>query len=391
MRSFKMKRKLIPLVILTILVFTTLASLPVLATHHEKPIVVANLKGALEPDIQLEALMNLTWIEWRVVLEDITAEDLNGASLLIMSLSELSQVYSGEELSIISSWFSTGGKTIYVSGDSDYGQDYMRQAQANAVLEEIGSKLRIDHIGAEDASSNGGAPYRVLGVSTNAAPQIEFLVRGVTHGLFHAPGVVVGYEDGNYVDLSTENIDDVYVVMTTSETGILVDNSEPAPNVMVAGSEGEFPLMVIELDYAKGNTIIAAGESPYDQYMGLYKPEIIRSDRYGPNANPQQGQYLVENILKYATTFGPTMLDQAVDIMDKEARIVGIGDEIAALNGVVSTLESDISTLGSEKVGLEADIEAAQMTASTMQLAAVAALVIGVVVGYFVVPMIKKQ
>ena len=40
---------------------------------------------------------------------------------------------------------------------------------------------------------------------------------------------------------------------------------------------------------------------------------------------------------------------------------------------------------------LQADLNAAQSSVSTMQIVAVAALVVGVVAGYFVGPMVKKQ
>lgn len=399
-----MKRKIIPLVVLTILALSTLAALPVSAAP-DNPIVVAHLKGALEPDLQLQAMMNLSWVDWRVVLDEITASDLDGASVLMMSLSDSSVVYSAAELSAINAWMNQGGKTIYVSADSDYGTDHLRIYQANAVLEAIGAKIRIDDCSAEDATSNGGAPYRVLGVSDNVAPEMAFLVAGVERGLFHGPGIVVGYDGGSYVNLMEGSIDDVYVIMTTSETGVVVDNSEPTPNVMTAGSEGEFPLLVAQVDYAKGNTIFAAGEAPFDQYMGLYAPEMIRADRYGADANPQQGQYLVENILKYGTAFGATILDQASSIMDLEDEVTGLEDDVASLTSEVTDLQDDVSasvstiddlesqvtSLESNIASLESDLTAAQSSASTMQLAAVAALVIGVVVGYFVGPMLKKQ
>ena len=396
----KMKRKLISLVVLSLLTFATLSIFP--AAAADKPVVVVHLKGALEADYQLRALMNTSWVEWKVVYEDLAASDLSGASMLFMVLGDSSQVYSAGELSAVDSWF-TGGKTIYVAADSDYGTDHLRQFQANAVLEKIGSKIRIDDASTEDATSNGGAPYRVLGISDNVAPEFEFLVAGVERGLFHGPAVVVGYDGGNYVDLSEDSVDDVYVIMTTSETGIIVDNSEPTPNVLVAGTEGEFPVMVLEKK--DGNTIIATGDAPFGQYMGLYGPEMLRADRYGDETNPQQGKYLVENILRYATSFGDVIraqeadiADNEADIADNEADIAGLevdvdvlDDEVSALESEVSSLESDVSTLESEKAGLEADVTAAQSSASTMQLAAVAALVIGVVVGFFVGPMIKKD
>jgi hypothetical protein len=389
----KMKRKLISLVVLSLLAFASLSVFP--AAAADKPVVVVHLKGALEADYQLRALMNTSWVEWKVVYEDLAASDLSGASMLIMVLGDSSQVYSAGELSAVDSWF-TGGKTIYVAADSDYGTDHLRQFQANAVLEKIDSKIRIDDCSTEDATSNGGAPYRVLGVSDNVASEFEYLVEGVDRALFHGPAIVVGYDGGNYVDLSEDSVDDVFVIMTTSDTGIVVDNNEPTPNVMVAGTEGEFPVMVLEKK--DGNTIIVTGDAPFGQYMGLYGPEKLRADRYGADANPQQGMYLVENILRYATSFGDVIRAQEVDIADNEADIAGLeadveelDDEVNALENEISSLESDVSALESDKAGLEADVTAAQSSASTMQLAAVAALVIGVVVGFFVGPMIKKD
>lgn len=394
----KMSKKLLP-VILTFLALSALTVIPASAAYYDKPVVVAHLKGALEPDIQLNAIVgNLTSVEWRVVLGELTAADLSGAKMLVMSLSDSSQIYTEAELNAIKAWFDMGGKTIYVSADSDYGTDHMRLTACNTVLVKLNAKLRVDDCSAEDAVSNGGAPYRVLGTSVNADPEVEYLVRGVERGLFHGPGIVVGYEGGQMVDLTKDDVENVYIVMTTTETGIIVDNSEPTPGVMEAGVEGEFPLMAVEIDYAKKNMIIAAGEAPFDQYVGLYKPELIRMDRYGPEANTQQGATLFENIVAFATNFGEDILSLKSNVMGLETDVAGLEagvadleTDVAMLTTEVNTLEGQVSTLTTEKAQLGTDLAAAQSSASTMQLAAVAALVIGVVIGYFVGPMLKKS
>ena len=393
-----MKRKTISIIVLITLAISTLAVIPALGAHHEKAIVVAQLKGALEPDTQLQAMMNLTWIDWRVVLDEITPANLSGAKMLILVIADSAQQYSQAELNAISSWFDEGGKTIFVSGDSDFGTDHLRQAQYNAVYEAVGSKLRIDDCQIEDAVSNGGASYRVLGVSANVDSEVEYLVSGVERALFHSPGPIVGYVNGEWVDLKTKPIENVYILMTSSDTGSIADQSEPSPTVMTVGSEGNFPLLVMEVDYENKNTVFASGESPYDQYMGMYAPETIRADRYGPDANPQQGKTLFENILMYSTTFGETIIDQTISTMDKETEIASLEsdvsdleDDVAALSSDKTDLEAEVTSLQSDVTSLEADVEAAQSSASTMQLAAIAALVIGVVVGYFVGPMIKKS
>lgn len=405
-----MSKKLLPIILLTVLAISAWIILPAAAA---KPTVVVHLKGGLEPDTQLTAIMtDLTYVTWDLVYDAITSADLVDAKMLIMVKVDSSAEYTADELSAIDSWFSTGGKSIWVAADSDYGTDHLRQATANAVLEAIGSSMRFDDASTEDATSNGGAPYRVLGISDNADPEIAFLVTGLERGLFHGPAVVVGYKGGSMVDLMTTSVDGVYVVMTTSETGIIVDNSEPAPEVLVAGDEGEFPLMAVEIDYDKGSMIIATGDAPFGQYVGLYKPEIIRDDRYGVEANPQQGGVLFDNIIKYVTTFGDDyMMTKAaeMDLMDDvtsldgdvtglEADVArlantvdGLGDDIADLVEERSSLTGEVSSLTSDVAGLEADLSAAESSASTMQLVAIAALVIGAVVGFFVGPIIKKQ
>jgi len=359
--------------ILSILLLTTLAlSLCSVAapTFAANPKVVVHFKGGLAPDTQLTMIMNnMSWVTWSVVLEDIAASDLTGADMLIMVQEDASMDYSDDELAAVKSWFDTGEKAIWIAADSDYGTDSLRQATANSALEYIGSSLRMEASSVEDPVSNAGAPYRVLAVSDNVDPEFAHLVSGVDRGLFHGPGVVIGYTGGAYVALETEAPDGVYVIMTTTEVGLLVDNSEPAPEVHEAGDEGSFPVMALEVDYDTGNIVIATGEAPFGQYMGLYKPDALRADRYGADANPQQGGRLFENIVDYVTQYRGMLIDSVNDIEAKEG-------EVTALEGEVA--------------GLEADLAAAQSSASSWQMYAIAALLIGAVVGFFVGPMLKK-
>ncbi len=359
--------------ILSILLLTTLAlSLCSVATPSfaANPKVVVHLKGALNPDTQLTYVTsNMSWVSWSIVYDDIAASDLTGADMLIMIQADSSLEYTDDELAAIKSWFEKGGKAVWVAADSDYGNDALRQASANSALEYLGSSLRFEASSTEDPVSNGGAPYRVLGVSDNVAPEFAHLVSGVERGLFHGPGIIIGYVDGSYVALETDAPDGVYVIMTTSDVGVVVDNSEPVPEVHEAGDEGSFPVMAVEVDYDSGNIVIATGDAPFGQYMGLYKPDMLRADRYGADANPQQGGRLFENIVDYVTQYGGMLIDSA--------------NEISGLESEVSGLEGDVA-------GLEADLAAAQSSASSWQMYAIAALLIGAVVGFFVGPMLKK-
>ena len=412
-----MKKKILSILLLTALALS-LCSVAA-PTWAANPRVVVHFKGALAPDTQLTMIMNnMSWVTWSVVLEDIEASDLTGADMLIMVREDASMVYSDDELAAVKSWFDKGEKTIWIAADSDYGNDALRQPTGNSALEYLGSSLRFEASSVEDPVSNGGAPYRVLAVSDNVDPEFAHLVSGVERGLFHGPGIVIGYVDGAYVALETDAPDGVYVIMTTSEVGVVVDNSEPAPEVHEAGDEGSFPVMALEVDYDSGNILIATGEAPFGQYMGLYHPEVLRADRYGEDANPQQGGRLFENIIDYVTQYAGLLIDSVNVIEAKEGEISGLEDDVSGLEGDVSTLEGQVSTLegevsdlegdvsglegdlsglnaqitslGEDVMDLEAELAAAQSSASSWQMYAIAALVIGAIVGYFVGPMLKK-
>lgn len=377
----KMKGKTLALYVIVSLALSIFAVAPVSA--ETKPIVVAHHIGAASPHPQLAALANLTGVEWRIILGELTPANLSGAKMLIMSKSDPAAEYTTAELDAIASWYNQSGKTIWVAGYGDHTMDQPQQYTANEVLEKIGSKLRIEDCSVEDYISNADIGYRVLGVSDYVDPPFEFIVTGVERALFHAPSLVIGYVDDQYVDLTVEDIDDVYIIMTTSYGGVVVDYNPPPPHIMTEGDEGVFPLMVFEVDWAKRNLIIATGESPFGHGEGMYKPELLNPERYGPDGYRQQGAVLVENILKYATVFGDEMISLQTNIWDKEETITSLTVEKA-------TLQSQVNTLTTEKNQLQANLTAAQSTASTMQLVAVAALIIGVVIGYFVSPMVKK-
>jgi outer membrane murein-binding lipoprotein Lpp len=393
-----MKNKFIGLLLLSTL-FMSMTSIALVGAQTSGKVVI-HLKGALEADDNLNAAMvDYAYVEWSVVTEDITSSDLAGADMLVMIQADPAAEYTTSEISVITSWFDEGNKLLWVASDSDYpdGQE-LRIPDANAVLEAVGSKLRGENAETQDPLVNFDAAYRVKGVSTYCSEDYEFLVAGVTYAQFHGCGIIIGYLNGNYYALEETDIDGVHVIMTSSDSGVVSDESAPAPEAHSPGQEGAFAMMVLE--EIGSNYVIATSDAPFSHYSAMYKPEIQNYARYGLETNPNQGAALFGNILDMAVRngMGATISTLEVDVDDLEAEVSGLEDDVAGLTADVSDLEADVSTLESEKTALEADVtsleadvSAAQSSASTMQLAAIAALVIGVVVGYFVGPMIKKQ
>jgi outer membrane murein-binding lipoprotein Lpp len=406
-----MKKRLVQIILLISLALSV--STIGFAHAGEKPVVIAQIKGALEADVTLEAIMNnISYIDWVVLTGDVSADDLEDATMLISVLSESAQAYSEAEVTAIQDWLDEGGKTIWLCGDSDYGTDYLRIVTQNALLEDIGSVLRAEHCAVEDPVSNGGAPYRVLSVTDNIAEEFEFLAVGVDRALTHSPGVLTAYSGGRYWKLAEEQPDGVYVLLTTSEAGQLYDHNPPEPESVEAGDEGSFVTLALEVDWALGNMVFLESEAPFGSYMPMYYPEMIRDDRYGAAANPQQGGQLFKNIVSLATVYaGPlfSLNDEVVSLTDTvdeltatvggldgevsalEAQIDGLEDDKSAVEGSVSALEADVAGLESSVSSLEDDVAAARNSASSMQMYAIAALVVGLVVGVFVGPMVRKS
>lgn len=393
-----MKNKFIGLLLLSTL-FMSMTSVALVSAESGK--VVVHLKGALEADDNLKAAMvDYSYVEWSVVTGDITSSDLAGVDMLVMIQADPATEYTTAEISAVTSWFDEGNKLLWVASDSDYpdGQE-LRPPDANAVLEAVGSSLRGEHGETQDPLVNFDAAYRVKGVSTYCSEDYKFLVAGVTYAQFHGCGIIIGYLNGNYYALEDTDIDGVHVIMTSSDSGVISDESAPAPEIHSPGEEGAFAMMVLE-EMGNNNYVIATSDAPFSHYSPMYKPEIQKESRYGLEYNPNQGAALFGNILDFAVRngMGATISTLEGDVDALESEVAGLEDDVSGLEADVSDLESDVSTLESEKTALEsdvssleADVAAAQSSASTMQLAAIAALVIGVVVGYFVGPMIKKQ
>lgn len=413
-----MKKKLVPLLLLMSLTLSmgTIA----FAQAEDKPVVIAQIKGALEADTTLQAIMNnISYVDWLVVTGDVTASDLEDAVMLISVLSDKTQTYSEAEVTAINDWLDEGGKTIWLCGDSDYGTDYLRIDTVNALLEDIGSALRVEHCAAEDPVSNGGASYRVLSVTDDIADEFSFLAVGVDRALTHSPGVLTAYSGGRYWALEEEQPDGVYVLLTLTDMGVIYDHNPPEPESVEVGDEGRFVTMALEVDWALGNMVFVESEAPFASYMPMYYPEIIRDDRYGAAANPQQGGQFFKNIISLATVYSGPMFslnDEVVsltgsvdeltatvsglnsDVSALEAQIGSLESDnsalestIVALESTISGLETDVASLESSVSGLEADLEAARSSASTMQMYAIGALLIGLVVGVFVGPMVRKS
>jgi len=362
-----MNRKALTLILLSTLAFGLISTIPAMAAADYK--IVVYVKGGLVPGQFLEAAMeDISYVEWSVLLANMTAADIADADMLILIQSEMEINFTSDEKDMIDAWFDEGGKTLWVVGDSDYSDQYKRIATANDVLETVDSKLRLESCETEDPSSNADAPYRAYGDSSMCSDDVKYLVNGVNKALFHGPGIIIGYVGGEYYDLIDTAIDGVYIIMTSSENGTAVDIEPPAPEVHL-GYQGYLPLMVLE-QYSNGNMLYVTADSPFAHYTPMYKPELDNYDRYAVR-NPQQGATLFANIVDNGIR-----AKTEADIMEMTTDI--------------NSLETDKTSLTAQKTQLESDLEAANGQVGTWQMYAGLAAIIGIIIGVFVGPMIKK-
>ncbi|MFQ6081144.1 MAG: hypothetical protein ACE5OW_05720 [Candidatus Bathyarchaeia archaeon] len=414
-----MKKNMLPLLLIASLLFA-LSAAPIIVNASPKPTIVAHLKGALEPDDQLKAIMkNMTDIEWVVVLGDLSPTDLAGADMLITVKADATLDYTDAELSAIKEWFDTGGKAIWVAADSDYGDDRLRQPTANKVLESVGSVLRIEQASIEDPVSSAGKPYRVLALSEKCDVGFStFVVGGVTRALFHGPGPVIAYVDGEYVKLEEERPENVYRIMWSSSASMIVNNNPPDPEVHEVGEEGTFILMAMEIDFDKKNVVIATGDAPFDQYAGLYMPEIRRYERYAVEY-PQEGGRLFENIIRWFVYYAGMMIDFHLGWEALEAQVTTLEGEVTTLEGEVTTLEDQVKTLEGQVTSLKGEkttlegrvttlegekttledqvktledqITSLQASITTWQYTTAAAFVVGLIIGVAVMYAVRRR
>ncbi|ASA77797.1 CGP-CTERM sorting domain-containing protein [Thermococcus sp. 5-4] len=219
--------------------------------------------------------------------EKITADALKDVDFLIIG--QPSQPFSNDEIKALEDWWNQGGKILWIAADSDYGDGKDRIDYADSVLDALGVHLRVDQCSVEDATSNAGAGYRVVGLVNPEAntPNKDMLTKDLKNGgkvLFHGPGVVAYVDDnGNWKPIpGGGGIENVYVIVTSSGDGQIVENTDPAAQAYTAGSTGQFPLMAVEVFPDKKNVLIVSGETPYGGYEPMWSPTYHGVDLDGP-------------------------------------------------------------------------------------------------------------
>ena len=290
-------KKTLSNIITTYIVITFFLLTNITNSSIESQVLVYNLDApAIDP--QLNAMIqDMNWLKWTTINSSLEENNLEDITHLILYNHRHDRTYTQTELDAIKNWYNVGGKTIWVSSDSDFFTNNGRITSANQILTEIDSSLRAESASVRDPVHNAYPNFRLLAVPETNEDTID-IVEGVERVLVSGPSSIIGYVNEEFVALEESNIENILVVLVSQETSELVDNTGVPPEAHSVGT-GSFVVLAVEIDPVRKNIVIVGGESVFASGEGMYKPELLYPSKYTEDY-PQQGSLLVENLLRYS-------------------------------------------------------------------------------------------
>ncbi len=238
--------------------------------------------------------------------------------------------YNESEVQAILDWYSTGGKFIWIAGDSDYGGYFLSNDSVNPLLDALGANLRVARDAVDDTVSNDGASYRVIANQPGTDPVAKVLTNGVSKAVFHGPTSVLGWsDDGKVVDLRDSTIEgkNISVVMKSSKDATAIDQDislDPVfdyYSVTAKDKTGSYPMLVAQF-FDNNNMLVVSGESIFADYKNMYG---LTTEHGGDH----DGKTLVDNIITYA---------MALEEPSKEGGFLPGFTTYTALAGILATV-----------------------------------------------------
>ena len=246
----------------------------------------------------------------------------DGANILLLSAAAIDDTQ--DEVDQINAWFySEGPHLLWVTGDSDYAGIYS-PFSSNSILDSLGSNMRLAADAVSDDINNDAASYRVAVQTPVCEGELSCtFTEGVGSSIFHGPSSVLGYLDGNVVDLNTDPIDGVEVVMRASSDAYALDQDFSGSELDYYSSNeilGDFPMMAIQ-DMGGDKFVIASGEAIFSDYKNMYGMETEQ----GLNGNPEawnggfhEGKILVDNVMTWFGVNREMTFDESIYIFGNE-------------------------------------------------------------------------
>lgn len=207
---------------------------------HYNDYVTGYYGGNVGSFVEIAANKN---IKATVIKDEITAKDLEEASILVVSAPAkksgtanagdyVISHYEDEFISLVKEYVENGG-TVIVCGIADYQDttDGQTATETNKLLEAIGSTIRMNSDEAYDEENNGGQPYRLYYQNVNKdSEHLAGFVDGQTYSAYSGCTVDItnALEETSKVYPATwlvKGFDTTYSVDCKTDSGEKSDNS----------------------------------------------------------------------------------------------------------------------------------------------------------------------
>jgi hypothetical protein len=290
---------------------------------------------------------------------NMTYTSLTGCDILILPLMN-TNLTTENELAV-TTWWATGGKSLWVAGDSDYagpgGYGAMAAHRPNRVLENIGSHIFLEQTAIESTWNDavvGNIGYRVAAGAYASTGDAALLTQNLptNKSVFHGPTCIIAKNSsGNYVDPLTgtgitSNVE--WVAKAVNNTKFWSHSKNATVAVMPYRvhtylQKGEYVLMALE-KFGNGNKLIVTGEHIFSTYKNMFAiptgedtTKIGASMTLTYNTIMYFAGYSQDRIIPLAYNFDITIIDAFNGICLVEWRVF---DEWAAQNasGVVGAI-----------------------------------------------------
>ncbi len=232
-------------------------------------------------------------VGWATINGSFTPETLANVSILVLGQPEVN--LTSDEIEALQAWLASGPRVIWIGGDSDYRSGASRQAIANAILEAIGSHLRLELAEVMDGEHNTGRPWSLVGY---VAPDnitglnTSIISANITKPiLLHGPTAVYWLSDnGSCIDPVNTTIEGLVRILWSYNTSYIEDSQPPAPICYPDGQQGPFVLMAAEV--IGDDLVIVSGETPYGGYQPMWTWYYYGTELDGPR--------FVSNVIAWA-------------------------------------------------------------------------------------------
>jgi hypothetical protein len=273
-------------------------------TANVRPVVMIEASGTSYASDYTNTVSTLQQWGYQTVLNTaaLTATSLNGVDIVYMS--QRTDNYTSAQLGYLKTWFDSGMKSLWVTGDSDFGANANYSIAANGALNAVGSSIYVES-GAVESDINFKATYRVsatdyntTGLNSKYITSRLPLTGADAMASFHGPTAVIGKNStGDYVDLETHYLPNVEWVVKAKNATFLPNtdvNESLGAQVHTNNQEGEFVLMALETNAGGASTskIVVTGESIARAYKNMFNP-------VGENEIQQNDYFIVYNTFQW--------------------------------------------------------------------------------------------